>query len=273
MMMNLGSFKFFNQKLKNNISIVFVFVCCSCVLFGCKNQLVEESSKKELLIYCGTTMAPAVRKLADLFEQRENCIIKIIKDGSGNLHRSIHLNQVGDLYLSGSDSYMEKYQAEGTVVESQSVGFNRAVLAIAKGNPLNISTDLDNFINGKYRTILGASESGSIGRETRLILNSEGTYRKAVEQALFLAIDSKDLEAAIKENRADLTMIWNAAALRDNNRVAVDILRLDESTAPSHVLMLGLLKTSQYPELARRFIVLAGSSEGQNLFLRYGLGE
>lgn len=233
----------------------------------------EVSSKKELLVYCGSTMAPAIRELANIFEPQENCVIKIITDGSGNLHRSIHINQVGDLYLPGSESYMEKCQEEGLIVESRPIGFNRAVLVVAKGNPLNISADLNNFVTGQYRTVLGAAESGSIGRETRLILNMEGIYRKAVKQALCLATDSKDIESAIREKRADLTINWSAAARLAGNHIDVDILRLKESIAPPHVLILGVLKTSHSPELARRFMVFAGSDEGRALFSRYGLGE
>jgi len=254
------------------IGVVAVLLFCSCVLCACKGQPTEGAIKKELLIYCGTTMAPAIREISNLFEQRENCIVKIIKDGSGSLHRSIHINQVGDLYLPGSESYIEKCQAEGTVVESQPVGVNRAVLLVAEGNPLHISSDLDNFINGKYRTVLGAPESGSIGRETRIILNMEGLYRKAVGQALFLATDSKDLENAIKENRADLTLNWYAAALRDNEN-AVDVVPLEKSIAPPNVLTLGLLKTSHHPELARHYMALMSSSAGQDIFSRYGFGE
>ncbi|MCD6582018.1 MAG: substrate-binding domain-containing protein [Desulfuromusa sp.] len=269
----MANFKLFTSGVRAVIVIALILLFCSCALLGCKSPPLEEASKKELLIYCGTTMAPVVRELADLFEQRENCVVKIIKDGSGNLYRSIHINQVGDLYLPGSESYMEKCQAEGLIAETQPIGFNRAVLIVAKGNPLGINADLKNFVNGKYRTVLGAAESGSIGQETRLILDVEGIYRKAVEQALFLATDSKDIEVAIKEKRADLAMNWNAAALWGDNSVVVDVLCLDELTAPPHVLMLGLLKTSHYPVLARRFITLASSDEGQALLLRYGLGD
>ncbi len=271
-MMSLENSKVFTVGLKRIIEVVAILLFCSCVLFACKNQPKEGVIKKELLIYCGTTMAPAIREISNIFEQQENCIVKIIKDGSGSLYRGIHINQVGDLFLPGSESYIEKCQAEGTVVESQPVGVNRAVLLVAKGNPLRICSDLDNFINGKYRTVLGAPESGSIGRETRLILSMEGLYRKAVGQALFLATDSKDLENAIKESRADLTLNWYAAALRDKEN-AVDVVPLDELVAPPHVLALGLLKTSYHLELARRYIAFASSSTGQAILSRYGFGE
>jgi molybdate transport system substrate-binding protein len=254
---------------------LFYFFCLCAVLFfsGCKIQSLDDVNKNELLIYCGTTMLQAVREIADIFEQRENCIVKIINDGSGNLYRSIHINQVGDLYLPGSESYMDKCRMEGTVVEFKPVGFNRAVFLVAKGNPLNIGTNLNNFTNGKYRTVLGASESGSIGRETRNILKTAGLYTKAVEQALFMVTDSKDIEKAIKENRADLTINWHAASLQDGNSAVVDVLSLDNSIAFHHALILGVLKTAHYPELARRFMALASSMEGQSIFLRYGFGK
>ncbi|MBW2187395.1 MAG: substrate-binding domain-containing protein, partial [Deltaproteobacteria bacterium] len=150
---------------------------CACLLFlpqvGCDSQqspLNNTLAKKELLLYCGTTMAPAMREIADIFEQRNGCIVKIISDGSGALCRSLHINQVGDLYLPGSESYIDKCLADGTLVEAQQVGSNRAVLMVAKDNPLRITADLANFVNGNYRTMVGLPESGSIGQETQLIL-------------------------------------------------------------------------------------------------------
>ena len=258
-----------------NLQKLFYFFCLCAVLFlgGCKSPSLDDVNKKELLIYCGTTMLQAVREIADIFEQRENCIVKIINDGSGNLYRSIHINQVGDLYLPGSESYIEKCRTEGTVVEFKPVGFNRAVLLVAKGNPLNISANLNNFINGKYRTVLGIPESGSIGRETRNILKTAGLYTKAVEQAIFLVTDSRDIEKVIREKRADLTINWYAATLQKDNRAVVDVLSLDNSVAFPHALILGMLKTTHHPELARRYMALAGSAEGKTIFSRYGFGE
>jgi len=239
---------------------------------GCERASLEETAPEELLIYCGTTMAHAIRELADLFEQREHCLIKIIKDGSGSLRQSIRINQVGDLFLPGSEIYIEKCRAEGMVSESKSVGFNRAVLIVAKGNPLHISADLNNFINGKYRTVLGAPESGSIGKETKEILSTQNMYDKAAAQALFLATDSKDIEKSIEENQADLTINWYAATLQEGKISAVDIIRMDDSVVPPHLLSIGLLETSHHPELARRYMALACSAEGQAVFARFGFG-
>ena len=271
-MMDLIKSKELIFNFKKLLGILILLLFC-CLLFACEKQsLPVDTSKKELLIYCGTTMAPTIRQLADMFEQNEHCTVKIIRGGSGNLYRSIKINQVGDLYLPGSESYIEKLRAEGVIVASQPIGVNRAVLLVAKGNPLNISADLNNFINGKYRTILGTSESGSIGRETRFIFSVEGIYQEAITQAILLATDSKDIEQAMGANQADLAINWSAATLnaRDNQ---IDILRLDDAIAPPHTLSLGLLKTSYHPALARRFMAWINSKEGQVILSRYGLED
>ena len=252
---------------------VLALLLFCCALFACDKQtLPVDAAKKELLIYCGTTMAPAIRQLADIFEKNESCTVKIIRGGSGNLYRSIKINQVGDLYLPGSESYIEKLRSEGMIVASQPIGVNRAVLLVAKGNPLNISADLNNFINGKYRTILGTSESGSIGRETRLIFSVEGIYQEAITQAILLATDSKDIEQAMGANQADLAINWLAATFTDRDN-QIDILRLDDTIAPPHTLSLGLLKTSYNPVLAQRFMAWISSKEGQAVLSRYGLED
>lgn len=259
-------------KVVRRSPIIFLF-CFVLIFCGCQASPVDEKPKQELLIYCGSTMAQAVREMADSFERQEGCVVKMINDGSGNLHHSIHINQVGDLYLPGSEDYIEECKAKKMVIETQRVGFNRAVLLMAKGNPLHISADLNNFVNGTFRTILGGAESGSIGRETQAILEPQGLYARAVKQALLLATDSKDILQAMRAGHADLSINWDAAVLPEDRATTLETLRLDESLAVPHALVLGLLKSSRHPELARRFMAFSVSPEGQKIFARYGFGD
>jgi len=260
-------------KQSQNISNLFVFMLIFFSLNGCINQEPPEPSKKEVLIYCGITMAKPVRKIADRIEQQENCIVKIIKNGSGNLYRGIKINQKGDLYLPGSEPYMETCLQEKLVTETVHVGFNRAVLLVAKGNPLNIPGNLNSFLNHDYRTALGVPDSGSIGKETKKILAQAGIYDQAIIQARYLTTDSKGLTNAITDNKADLIINWRATAMWSNNRKLMDIFLLDEAIAPPHKLTLGLLSFSSQPEIARRFMELASSPEGLKIFADYGFGE
>lgn len=260
-----------NSEFKMPKVFLVLALCGLLILSGCQQHDADDlSHSQELLIYCGTTMAAALREIADVFEQRENCTVKIIQDGSGNLYQSLRINQVGDLYFPGSESYMQRCLEENLIYETRIVGFNRAGLMVAKGNPLNIAKDLNNFINGRYRTVVGARNSGSIGRETEQILRNAGIYERAVEQSLFLAVDSKEIVQAVAERTADLGLNWVAAARVEDYADNVDVLILSDGIAPRHALTLGVLKTTYDRELARRFMVFAGSEDGQRIFVRYG---
>ncbi len=218
-------------------------------------------------------MAQPVRKVADLIEQQENCVVKIIINGSGALYRSIKINQQGDLFLSGTESYIEKSIQEKLVIETVSVGFNRAVFIVAKGNPLDIPADLHALLNCDYRTVLGAPDSGSIGKETEKLLTQAGIYDQALSNSLHLASDSRDLEKAITGNTADLVLNWRATAMWPENKKHMDILSLDKKIAQPHSLILGLLSFANQPEIARRFMALASSPQGHKFFVAYGFGE
>ena len=259
-------------KQLHNFFIIFVLLLSFFTLNGCTNQDPPEPIKKELLIYCGITMAKPMRKIADCIEQQENCIVKIIKNGSDNLYRSIKINRKGDLYLPGHESFIKECLKEKLVTETVPVGFNRAVLMVAKGNPLNIPGNFNSLLNPDYRIVLGAPDSGSIGRETKKVLTQAGIYDQAITQTLYLTTDSADLTKAIADNKADLVVNWYATATWPENRELVDILLLDEDMVLPHKLILGLLSFSRQPEIARRFMKLASSPEGREIFADYGFG-
>ncbi len=103
-------------------------------------------------------------EIAKVIEAEHNCKITIIKGGSGNLLKSIKLNEVGDLYLPGSSSYMETCIKEEIVSETVFVGFNKAVLMVQKGNPKKIAPELESLLNDELVVAVGNPKSGSIGR-------------------------------------------------------------------------------------------------------------
>jgi molybdate transport system substrate-binding protein len=218
-------------------------------------------------------MAKPMREIANLIEQQENCIVKIILNGSGNLYRSININQQGDLFLPGSDSYIGKCLQEKLVTETVFVGFNKAALVVAKGNPLNIQGNLHSLLNPNYRTALGMDDCGSIGKETKRMLTQVGIYDQAITKALYLASDSKDLINAITDNKVDLIINWRATAMWLKNRELMDVFLLSEDMAVPQKLILGLLSFSSQPEIACRFMELASSPKGQRIFTNYGFGE
>ena len=236
---------------------------------GCKKS--EPQKEKELLIYCGITMIGPMAEIAKVIEQQENCKIIITKGGSGNLLNSIKLNKFGDLYLPGSDSYIKTCLQEGLVSKTADVGCNRAALMVQKGNPKQITPDLDNLMSKDYYVVICNPSSGSIGKETEKILESKGIFKEVQDNASELTTDSKRLISVLKEKKADLVINWYACSVWADNEPYVDALEIDEKYAKREKLVLGILKTSQYPEIAEKFMDYASSEKGKELFKKYGL--
>lgn len=218
-------------------------------------------------------MVQPVREIADMIQQQENCIVKIIQNGSGSLYRSIQINQQGDLYFPGSEPYIQRGIKENLITETVYIASNRVALMVAKNNPLQISADLRQLITPSYSIVLGAPDSGSIGHETKEILTRAGIYEQAISRALYLSNDSKALSNAISQNDADITMNWYAVSMWPHNKPLMDALLLSDEIAPPHKLILGLLSFSSQPEIAHRFMELAGSPEGKAIFAEYGFKE
>lgn len=210
--------------------------------------------------------------IAEVFEAQENVEVIIIKGGSGNLLRSIEVNGVGDLYLPGDEIYIQTAKEKGLIVEQSLLGYNRAALMVQEGNPRGITAELENLTNPAYYVVLGNPDSGSIGKETRRILENAGLYEDVLANTHELTTDSKDLVAALVEKRADLLINWYAVSVWDENERYMDVLPINPEIAPRKKLILTTLTTAREPELAQLFLEYAASNEGLLLFEAYGFG-
>ncbi len=248
---------------------LLVSIPLSLLLVCCTEDTVAQ--KKELLIYCGITMIDPMSEIAAIIEKKYSCKIYITKGGSGNLMKSIQANKIGDLYLPGSESYIKAGLREGIVKDTVHVGYNKAAMMTRRGNPRNIPDTLDSMANPDYYVVIGSPESGSIGRETKKILEMKGIYDQVEQNAKMLTTDSKDLARVLRNNEADLVINWYAAATWKENRDAITVLPIDEKYARKQKLVLGLLSFSKYPEIAIAFMQYASGDKGRKIFNEYGL--
>lgn len=262
------------MRRKTLFLVVSIMALVLTFTAGCEKLGKKNAAKKpEILIYCGITMITPMTKIAELIEKEHNCKIHIIKDGSGKLLKAIRTNKIGDLYLPGSDSYIKTCLKEGLILESDTVhvGYNKAAIMVQKGNPKNITADLNSFTKKEYYVAIANHTSGSIGREAKKILTKKGIFDKVLANTRRLTTDSKDLINVLKSKEADLVINWFATSTWPQNMPYVDVLPINEKFAKKKKLVLGLLKTSANPDIARSFMQYASSEKGQKIFNTYGL--
>ncbi|MBN2843449.1 MAG: substrate-binding domain-containing protein [Sedimentisphaerales bacterium] len=271
---------------KNRSHIVRTILCITfglCILSvtSCEqeknnssvNTEVANPTQTEILIYCGITMIRPITEIAAEIEKQEKCKVTIIKGGSGDLLKTILENKKGDLYLPGTENYFDQIEGKypDLITRRERIGMNKAAIMVQKGNPLNFSNDLTQLANRKYAVVIGNDLSGSIGKETRTILEKKGIYKDVVRNAMSLTTDSKDLVKALRNKQADIVINWYAVYTWDDNKEYMDVIEIDSEYCQTQDLAIGLLNCSANPDIANKIIDMAISEHGQNILRKYGL--
>ena len=224
----------------------------------------------ELLIYCGITMVRPMTEISRLFEQQENVKIKLAQGGSEDLYQSLKKSHVGDLYLPGEPTYRTKYESEGLLGEMVTVGYNQLAIMVKKGNPKNVKSDLNELLRDDLSMIIGNAESGSVGKESKDVLEAAGIYTQVINASIYLAPDSRGLNNAMKNGEADVILNWRATGFFPDNAKVVDVISINPKMAKPQALLLNMLTFSKNKPLAKRFMTLAASEQGQAVFRKFG---
>lgn len=230
----------------------------------------QAQARPELLIYCGITLVRPMTEIARLFEQKENIKITLAQGGSEDLYQSAKKSQTGDLYLMGEPTYRARHLDEGLLGDFKVVGYNQIALMVRKGNPKQIKADPRELLRQDVTVIVGEADSGSVGHETKRVLEALGIYQAVVEKAVALVSDSRSLNSAMKKGEADATLNWRATGFFPDNAEAVDVIDVDPVLAKPQALLLNLLNFSKNKELAQRFMAYAAGDEGQAIFRKHG---
>ena len=266
--------KYKPRKINKKFVVFFIIVLSLNSCTHDSSQKSEESIEdvKTILVHCGVTMVKPITEIAKIIEEQEKCKVLIAKGASGNLYQSIVNNKIGDLYLPGSEQYIVDAMKEGYVLEKTYVGINKASIMVQKNNPKKIQSSLECLKDTNLRIVIGNPSSGSIGKETKIVLDKLGIYNEVKKRAEYITIDSRDLIKALKNDEADIIINWFATSVWDDNSQFVDVLEINEnSVIQENKLYLGLLTFSQYPDISKKMMMLAASERGQQIFRKYGL--
>lgn len=249
---------------------LFLLLIIFPFLSACDDSAVSNYPQKELLIYCGITMVKPITEIAKILEKEGDIKVNISQGGSKDLYKSLKYNRVGDLYLPGSASYRERNLKDGLLKDFQLVGYNQAAMLVQKNNPKKVRADLQELLRQDLSVVMCNPESGSIGRETKKILTRNKLYEQVYGNTAFLNSDSRTLNNSLKNNKADVTINWRATAFFEDNKEHIDVIDLPQGIAQPKKLQINLLSFSKHPEIAKRFMTLAASEQGQAIFRRYG---
>lgn len=260
--------------MQSLLSVTFVLLALpfltSCSPSSQLEELPSNDYAPDLVIYSGITMVRPLKQIAERFEAEKNVHILIEQGASSYLYETISSQQTGDIYFPGSSYFRVKHKDDNILLEHKLVGYNRLAIVATLSNPKNISLELKSLLNPEYSVVLPAPDSGSVGKATEKLLDSQNLKKLAYRNTAFFTTDSHRINQAIIDGRGDIALNWYATTRWEEAQNKLETKIIDDSLSPKRNLELNLLKFSKNPTLAKEFINYATTPESLESFYEFG---
>lgn len=235
-------------------------------IFLLRDSTDSKSRSTKLLVYCAAGIKAPIEEIAKAYEEEFGVHIQLQYGGSGTLLSNLEIGNQGDLYIAADTSYIDIARESGLVQETIPLSLLRPAIAVAVGNPHNITSASDLLRDG-LRLSLGNPGSASIGKTSKKLLEKIGLWDRinaAVQANGVFKPTVNEVANDVKLGTVDAAIVWDVTVNQYDELEAVPI-RGSEAFI-KHVIV-GVLTRSQQPAEALRFArYLAAPEKGGPIF-------
>jgi len=206
----------------------------------------------EIVFFCGSVNRVAIEPVIDAFQKREGVRVITSYDGCGTL-----TGKMRGLIKDGSPGFPDTYMAcdvyylknvADLFQEDVNVSDTDIVIAVAKGNPLNIQS-LSDLQKPNVRLAVGQAEKCTIGALTQKMLEAEKLSRHVQENVVTETLTSAALVPAVVSGSADAALAYATDTMAEADKI--DTIRIDLPSSKA-VQPFSIAKSSEHKELSRR---------------------
>ena len=215
-------------------------------------------------LYCGAGIRPPVAELAEEFGRRHGVNIVCDYAGSEVLISRIKLTGKGDLYMPGDVHYVELAEEQGLIASKKTVCYFVPVILVQAGNK-DIRT-LNDLTRRGLKVGLGDPRACAIGPKSLTILEKNKISIENVN-VTFWSPTVTELANHIKAGSLDAVIVWDAVAVYVGNEGK--IVRIPPEQNVISTVAVGVLKSSEHPELAEKFVEFITSQRGKEVFQKH----
>jgi ABC-type molybdate transport system substrate-binding protein len=173
------------------------------------------------------------------------------------LLNQLELDKTGDIYLAGGSNYFQQANQKGLAATSIPLAKRKPVIAVAKDN--SSIQGISDLLNPQINVALGTPEEAAIGSATKKLLTASGHWKDlaehVTEHGLFEA-SVDDIMDAIKQGRVTAGIIWDTAAVTDDELKLVSVPELD---AGESSIEIAVLTSSKVTPAAKEFTQFVAS--------------
>jgi molybdenum ABC transporter molybdate-binding protein len=235
---------------------------------------VDESEamddRRELVVYAGAMLRPALEPSLVEFENREKVRITRVYNGCGILVGQMQVGEVPDIYFACDTSFMT--QVRDKFDDPKNISNNQLMIVVRKGNPKQVFklTDL-----GKpgLRVGIGHEHQCALGALTKETFVRTGTYARVLKNVVVQSPTGDFLVNQLLvsgDKGLDVVVAYRSNILPYPDKV--DGIPITGIPCATPAQPIAVSKSSQYPELSRRLMDFLQTDESRQRFEKLGFG-
>lgn len=251
-------------------SLILV-IALVCLIAGPADWLQgKEERSRPLVLYCAAGMRLPVEKIIADYRSECGVEVQVHYGGSNTLLGQIEVSQMGDLYLSADESYLQLAREKDLMDEAIPLAIMRAVVGVPRTNPRNISS-LEDLLQDKLRLVMANPDQAAVGKVVRSALQEAGKWEAIEKQTGTYGVFKPtvtDSANDIKLGSVDAGFLWDAVAAQYPE---IQVVELPELAGTAANIGVGVIRFSRQPTEAVRFArYLAASDRGLKMFSNSG---
>ena len=195
------------------------------------------AEKPSLAILAGSASKPPLDELARAFESQHGVKVDVTYGGSGTVLSQMILARTGDLYIPGSQDFMDTAESKSAVDPStrKIIAYLMPAIAVPKGNPKNIQS-LEDLARPGLRVGIGNPESVCVGLYAMEIFAKAGVTAKVTPNIVVQTKSCDDTATILALGQVDAVIGWDVFDDWQPDKITVIPLPVEQ-----------VVKTGQHP--------------------------
>jgi molybdate transport system substrate-binding protein len=257
------------MQQQNTLLILTVILTCGILLAGCtgtQDAAAAASSGDSLFVYSGAGLKAPMQEIGSVFKEKYGVSVEYTYAGSGALITQMELSQKGDAFIPGGTPDYAIAVNKGLVSDQpQYVAYHVPVIAVAKGNPMNI-TCVEDFTKPGIKVALGGINETAIGKAGDKLFKKYGIADAVEENVVLRAPTINELVVAMNMGTVDATLI----TIDKINFETMEAIQLPLEDNMALIVPIGTTTFTNNPDLARQYVDFVSSDEGKAIFAKHG---
>jgi molybdenum ABC transporter molybdate-binding protein len=226
--------------------------------------------RRELVVYAGAMLRPALEESLTEFENREKVRITRVYNGCGILVGQMQIGEMPDIYFACDTTFMLKVQDKFEAAKT--VSNNQLMIVVRKGNPKQVFklTDL-----GKpgLRVGVGHEQQCALGAITKETFLRTGTFGQVAKNIVVQSPTGDFLVNQLfvsGEKGLDVVIAYRSNIVPYPDKV--DGIPIEDVPCAKPSQPIAVAKSSKHPELSQRLMEFLQERESRQRFEKLGFG-